>query len=78
MEVISYGGGMILVQLGILLAIVILVFGSRKLRTFGSDLGSAIKGLKSSISDGDAENNYDSCDGQKSTSKEENENEHRV
>ena len=58
MEAISYGGGMILVQLGILLAIVILVFGSRKLRTFGSDLGSAIKGLKSSISDGDAENEH--------------------
>lgn len=71
-------GGMSLVQLGILLAIVILLFGSRKLRTFGSDLGSAIKGFKSSISDGGADNNYDSCDGQKSTSKEENENEHRV
>jgi|AntRauMinimDraft_4_1070384.scaffolds.fasta_scaffold00528_6 sec-independent protein translocase protein TatA len=71
-------GGMSLVQLGILLAIVILLFGSRKLRTFGYDLGSAIKGFKSSISDGDAENNYDSSDGQKLTSKEEDENEHRV
>ncbi|EKE78598.1 twin-arginine translocase TatA/TatE family subunit [Idiomarina xiamenensis] len=44
-------GGMSMVQLGILLVIVILLFGSKKLRTLGADLGSAIKGFKSSISD---------------------------
>ena len=44
-------GGMSMVQLGVLLVIVILLFGSKKLRTLGSDLGSAIKGFKSSITE---------------------------
>ena len=38
-------------QLLIILAIVIMLFGTKRLRSLGSDLGSAIKGFKKSIGD---------------------------
>jgi sec-independent protein translocase protein TatA len=38
-------------QLLIVLAIIVLLFGTKKLRGIGSDLGSAIKGFRSSIKD---------------------------
>lgn len=37
----------------IVLLIVALVFGTRKLRNLGSDLGSAIKGFKEGLRDGE-------------------------
>ena len=37
----------------IVLAIVVLIFGTKKLRNLGGDLGSAIKNFKSSMKDGD-------------------------
>ena len=40
-------------QLLILLAVVILIFGTKKLKDVGGDLGSAIKGFKSAVKDGD-------------------------
>ena len=40
-------------ELLILLAIVALLFGTKKLRSMGSDLGSAIKSFKSAVKDGD-------------------------
>lgn len=36
-------------QLLIILAIVVLLFGSKRLRTIGGDLGSAIRGFRKSI-----------------------------
>lgn len=36
-------------QLLIILAIVVLIFGTKKLRGIGTDLGSAIKGFRSSL-----------------------------
>lgn len=42
-------------QLLIVLGIVLLLFGTKKLRNLGSDLGSAIKGFKSAVKDGTAE-----------------------
>mgnify|MGYP001118784565 CR=1 FL=1 len=52
-------GGISIWQLLIILAIVIMLFGTKRLRTMGSDLGSAVKGFRSSMqddgSDGDAE-----------------------
>lgn len=42
-------------QLLIVLAIVLLLFGTKRLRTLGSDLGSAIKGFKKSMGDDDIE-----------------------
>tara|TARA_Y100000034_G_C6807273_1_gene362564 strand:+ start:591 stop:821 length:231 start_codon:yes stop_codon:yes gene_type:complete len=47
-------GGISLWQLLIILVIVVLLFGTKKLKTLGSDLGSAVKGFKNSVSD-DAE-----------------------
>ncbi len=40
-------------QLLILLAVVILIFGTKKLKNLGGDLGDAIKGFKSAVKDGD-------------------------
>ncbi|KFZ30596.1 preprotein translocase subunit TatA [Pseudidiomarina salinarum] len=42
-------------QLLIVLAIIVLLFGTKRLRSIGSDLGSAIKGFKKSVSDDDKE-----------------------
>lgn len=39
----------------IVLAIVVLVFGTKRLRGAGSDLGSAVKNFKSAMSQGEAE-----------------------
>jgi sec-independent protein translocase protein TatA len=39
----------------IVLAIVVLVFGTKKLRNMGGDLGGAIKNFKSSMKEGEAE-----------------------
>lgn len=44
-------------QLLILLAVVILIFGTKKLKNIGGDLGSAIKGFKSAVKDGDKDDN---------------------
>ena len=49
-------GGISIWQLLIILAIVIMLFGTKRLRTLGSDLGSAVKGFRKTMSDdGDAE-----------------------
>ncbi|BFM19392.1 twin-arginine translocase TatA/TatE family subunit [Gilvimarinus japonicus] len=40
-------------QLLIVLAIVIMLFGTKRLRGMGSDLGEAIKGFKKSVGDDD-------------------------
>jgi sec-independent protein translocase protein TatA len=42
-------------ELLIVLVIVLLVFGAKKLKTIGSDLGAAVRGFKKSMSDGDTE-----------------------
>lgn len=42
-------------QLLIILAIILLLFGTKRLRSLGSDLGSAIKGFKKSMGDEEAE-----------------------
>ena len=41
-------------QLLILLAVVILIFGTKKLKNVGGDLGSAIKSFKSAVKEGEA------------------------
>lgn len=40
-------------QLLIVLAIIILLFGTKKLRNLGGDLGNAIKNFKSAVNDGE-------------------------
>lgn len=43
------------VQLLIVLAIVLAIFGTKRLRTLGSDLGSAVKGFRNAVDDADKE-----------------------
>ncbi|MCL4154937.1 UNVERIFIED_CONTAM: hypothetical protein GTU68_040472 [Idotea baltica] len=50
-------GGISIWQLAIILAIVILLFGTKKLRSLGGDLGSAIKSFKQSVREGEDEVN---------------------
>lgn len=46
-------------QLLIILGIIVLLFGTKKLRSLGGDLGSAVKGFKKAISDEDKEDKDD-------------------
>lgn len=46
-------GGISIWQLLIIAVIVVLLFGTNKLRTLGSDLGASIKGFKKAIGDED-------------------------
>jgi len=46
-------GGFGVTELLIILAIVLLIFGPKRLKSLGSDLGSAIKGFRSAVSDDD-------------------------
>ena len=46
-------GGISIWQLLIVVLIVVLLFGTKKLRGLGSDLGSAVKGFKKAMSDED-------------------------
>jgi sec-independent protein translocase protein TatA len=48
-------GGISLWQLLILLLIVVLVFGTKRLRNMGSDLGAAVKGFRKGMDDGAAD-----------------------
>ncbi len=42
-------------ELLIILAIALLIFGAKKLRNIGSDLGAAVRGFKKSMNDGEGE-----------------------
>jgi sec-independent protein translocase protein TatA len=42
-------------KLLILLAIIMVVFGTKKLRNIGSDLGDAIKGFRNALKEGESE-----------------------
>ena len=44
-------GGISIWQLAIVLLIVVLIFGTKRLKSIGSDLGSAIKGFKGAMDD---------------------------
>jgi sec-independent protein translocase protein TatA len=44
-------GGISIWQLLIVLTIVVLIFGTKRLKSIGSDLGGAIKGFKGAIDD---------------------------
>lgn len=44
-------GGISVWQLLILLVVIILIFGTKKLRTVGGDLGGAVKGFKKAMND---------------------------
>ena len=46
-------GGISIWQLAIILVIVILLFGTKRLKGIGSDVGEAIKGFRKSMNDDD-------------------------
>ncbi|MGB4334005.1 MAG: twin-arginine translocase TatA/TatE family subunit [Chromatiaceae bacterium] len=48
-------GGISIWQLLIILVIVLLLFGTKRLKSIGSDLGNAVKGFRSAMSDPDKE-----------------------
>ncbi len=63
-------GGISIWQLLIVLVIVLLLFGSKKLRGLGSDLGGALKGFRGAMQEGekgeekpDAQTKLDNVDG---------------
>ncbi|MGH1460559.1 MAG: Sec-independent protein translocase subunit TatA [Neptuniibacter sp.] len=48
-------GGISIWQLLIVLAIIILIFGTKKFKNIGSDLGGALKGFKKAMTDEEKE-----------------------
>jgi sec-independent protein translocase protein TatA len=48
-------GGLGMRELVVILLVVLLVFGAKKLRTIGSDLGAAVRGFKKSMNEGEQE-----------------------
>jgi len=48
-------GGISIWQLLIILAIVLVLFGAKRLRNVGTDLGAAVKGFRSAMKEGDDE-----------------------
>jgi sec-independent protein translocase protein TatA len=42
-------------MLFVILAIALVLFGTKKLRTIGSDLGAAVKGFKQAMNEGESE-----------------------
>lgn len=52
-------GGIGIWQLLIVLVIVLLLFGTKKLRNLGGDLGTAIKNFKSSVKTGESDSEED-------------------
>ncbi|WP_439106268.1 Sec-independent protein translocase subunit TatA [Congregibacter sp.] len=57
-------GGISIWQLLIILAIVVMLFGTKRLRSLGSDLGSAVKGFRSSMQDeGDEQAEQNAAEG---------------
>ena len=61
-------GGISIWQLLIILAIVIMLFGTKRLRNIGGDLGGAVKGFRKSMQEDD-----DAVDQKKEDSAEESE-----
>ncbi len=53
----------------IVLAVVVLIFGTRKLRNAGGDLGAAVKNFKTSMREGEAQADADKTVSQRSEEK---------
>ena len=52
-------GGISIWQLAIVLLIVVLIFGTKRLKSIGSDLGGAIKGFKRAVDSDDESSGKD-------------------
>ena len=51
-------GGISIWQLLIILVIVVLLFGTKRLKGMGSDLGNAVKGFKKAVSEDEADADF--------------------
>jgi len=51
-------GGISLWQLLIVLLIVVLIFGTKRLKTIGGDLGGAVKGFRKAMTDSDLDEDH--------------------
>ena len=54
--------GLSVTHLLVILGIVIVVFGTKRLRNIGADLGGAIKGFRTAMKDGESEENQPAAD----------------
>ena len=63
-------------ELLIILLIALVLFGAKKLKSVGSDLGAAVKGFKKAMSDGEDEQNKQLSDMTSSGSRDAEFNEH--
>ena len=53
-------GGISFWQILIILVVILVLFGGKKIRTMGSDLGEGLKGFKKAINDEDADKESES------------------
>jgi len=53
-------GGISFWQILIILVVILVLFGGKKIRTMGSDLGEGLKGFKKAIKDEDADQESES------------------
>jgi|TARA_B100000929_G_C15409619_1_gene387458 sec-independent protein translocase protein TatA len=53
-------GGISFWQILIILVVILILFGGKKIRTMGSDLGESLKGFKKAIKDEDSNTNTES------------------
>ena len=53
-------GGISFWQILIILVVILVLFGGKKIRTMGSDLGEGLKGFKKAIKDEDADKQSES------------------
>lgn len=63
-------GGVSIWQLLIVLAIIIMIFGTKKLRSLGGDLGGAVKGFKKAMNDDVGETSVSTDDEKKEAQKQ--------
>ncbi|AAP95630.1 preprotein translocase subunit SecA [[Haemophilus] ducreyi] len=62
-------GGISIWQLLIIVAIIVLLFGTKKLRTLGTDLGESVKGFKKAMAEDKSQDaNFDKVEAKESTS----------
>ena len=54
-------GGFGMTELLVILAIVLLIFGPKRIKSIGSDLGSAIKGFRKAVTDDEQNKAQDSA-----------------
>jgi len=62
-------GGIGIWQLIIILVIVLLLFGTKRLRNLGGDLGGAIKGFKGAMKEGEEKNHNEQQSAEDSSNK---------